>query len=227
MTACDFLAIFHFYYVAVHFYYVAVQSNHLPSIIPQIKDSPLDAVQSSPDKSYLSDSSLLKDTSLISDTSLPLSPSIHSSSPHYSPSSSSSSSSPPHSYYDPADNYDIAELESGDETDEEDCPLLEVPVWVSDIRAFLGHQFRNMSHKEIFGPYPSPDLDVLFQTKRSKFKNRTSSAVWSSAPVNQASENDTDCSALEFSTLTIDELSEWNIICIYIIVFIWFIQLYC
>ena len=136
----------------------------------------------------------MSDTSLVSDTS-------------YSTNSSFSSTSPP-TYYDPADNYDIAEIESGDDTDEEDCPGQEVPSWVSDIRPFIGHQFDNMPYGEIFGPYPSPDLDLIFQTTgKSKFKSRTSSAVWNAAPLKDY-ENDRDMNDLDFSTLTIEDLSE-------------------
>ena len=78
---------------------------------------------------------------------------------------------------------------------------------MSDIDSFLDYQFVNISHGDIFGSYLSPDLDLLFQTTRPKFKSRTSSAVWNSAPV-KSSELVADNSGLDFSTLTIEELSE-------------------
>ena len=98
-------------------------------------------------------------------------------------------------------------MESGDETDDEDDPVLEVPSWVSDIGSYLDYQFVTISHTDIFGPYPSPDLDLLFETKRPQFKNRTSSAVWSKVPV-KCGDLPADSSGLDFSTLTIEELSE-------------------
>ncbi|KAL5265594.1 hypothetical protein ACHWQZ_G006346 [Mnemiopsis leidyi] len=176
--------------------YLEPNTQHNVQPVGQAEES----VDQSPEKS------LLTDASLISDATLPSSPSCSpSSSSTYS--SANSRSPSPHQYYDPADNYEIGELESGDETDDEDEPSQEVPAWVSDIDAFLDHQFVNISHAKIFGPYPSPDLDMLFKTKRPQFKNRTSSAVWNSVPV-KCGDLLADSSGMDFSTLTIEELSE-------------------
>ncbi|CAJ0563010.1 unnamed protein product, partial [Mesorhabditis spiculigera] len=83
------------------------------------------------------------------------------------------------------DNYDIDDLNSGDETDDEDKPRKKIPAWAT------GNALRNcvrsqsmlaFDYKTYFGPTQEVDLSKIFGVK--EFKPRSSSAVWES-PINR------------------------------------------
>lgn len=79
------------------------------------------------------------------------------------------------------DNYDIADLNSGDETDDDEKPRKEVPAWAKGaaLNALITRQSKGaISGLEFFGVMPVPSLDKIFQVKKKTFNKRTSSALW-------------------------------------------------
>lgn len=81
------------------------------------------------------------------------------------------------------DNYNIEDLQSGDDTDEEDRPRKEVPLWA---RSHMLHKYiRRQAHKtwepdHIFGELEDVDMYKVFPVHKKYFKKRTSSAIWTS-----------------------------------------------
>jgi inner centromere protein len=84
------------------------------------------------------------------------------------------------------DNYDIGDLRSDEDTDDEDNPRKIIPKWAQS------SQFKTAIMKQAFRP---PDLDSIFfvmetsvelaeifPIEKRRFKQRTSSAVWLKAP---------------------------------------------
>ncbi|XP_023230526.1 inner centromere protein-like [Centruroides sculpturatus] len=81
------------------------------------------------------------------------------------------------------DNYDIADLKSDDETDDECAPRKKIPNWARgmQLRASLLQQHCNPPDlNALFGVIGRPDLKEIFPIKRGYFQKRTSSAVWPS-----------------------------------------------
>ena len=88
------------------------------------------------------------------------------------------------------DNYNIADLSSGDSTDDEDCPKKVIPVWAHP--AVLSNLMKNQEDRvdhqalditKIFPPeelLQDPDLARIFKLKRKRFYQRSSSAHWDS-----------------------------------------------
>ncbi|XP_067139575.1 inner centromere protein-like [Centruroides vittatus] len=79
------------------------------------------------------------------------------------------------------DNYDIADLKSDDETDDEGAPRKKIPNWAQgmQLRASLLQQHCNPPDLyALFGDIDFPDLMKIFPIKREYFQKRTSSAVW-------------------------------------------------
>jgi hypothetical protein len=88
----------------------------------------------------------------------------------------------------PNDNYDINDLKSEDETDDDEEPNKPIPEWAKDMRLkktamaqakkFLNYTrlFRATTQNEII-------LEDIFKIKRKKFTERSSSAIWNSPPV--------------------------------------------
>ncbi|WKX96521.1 hypothetical protein Q1695_012728 [Nippostrongylus brasiliensis] len=87
-------------------------------------------------------------------------------------------------------NYNIEDLSSGDETDNEDAPRKKVPDWAE------GNQLRHALQKQaekvntgkfdpeaFFGEIPVPNLDLIFGPSK-KYPRRGSSGVWDS-PLNK------------------------------------------
>ncbi|GMT14761.1 hypothetical protein PFISCL1PPCAC_6058, partial [Pristionchus fissidentatus] len=80
-------------------------------------------------------------------------------------------------------NYGVEDLESGDETDDENNPRKKVPKWAS--QPMLGRTISTMRHSPpfdpdtYFGPIIQPDLNLIFKPS-SKYPKRTSSAMWNS-----------------------------------------------
>ncbi|KAL1431034.1 hypothetical protein MTO96_014442 [Rhipicephalus appendiculatus] len=79
------------------------------------------------------------------------------------------------------DNYDIEDLNSGDETDDDEKPRKEVPAWATGaaLKALVAQQNRSgISGLEFFGMMPLLSLDNIFPVKKKTFNKRTSSALW-------------------------------------------------
>lgn len=79
------------------------------------------------------------------------------------------------------DNYDINDLNSGDETDDDEKPRKEVPAWAKGaaLNKLVAQQHaKSISGLEFFGEMPVPNLDKIFQQKKKYFNKRTSSQIW-------------------------------------------------
>eukprot|EP00094_Tigriopus_californicus_P008207 TCALIF_07903-PA protein Name:"Similar to INCENP Inner centromere protein (Gallus gallus)" AED:0.07 eAED:0.07 QI:151/0.6/0.5/0.66/1/1/6/0/880 len=82
-------------------------------------------------------------------------------------------------------NYDINDLRSDDDTDDEDQPRKILPSWAS------GHAFRTALLTQCYNPpdvdhifdmIDLPDLSTIFKEQRKRFFKRTSSAQWGKMP---------------------------------------------
>ncbi|VDM48112.1 unnamed protein product [Toxocara canis] len=82
------------------------------------------------------------------------------------------------------DNYNIEDLSSGDETDDEDQPRKAIPLWArpENLRRVLREQRMHppIDVDAFFGPVVVPDLKGLFPSSKTRYRQRTSSANWSS-----------------------------------------------
>lgn len=79
------------------------------------------------------------------------------------------------------ENYDINDLKSDDDTDDETAPRKKIPSWAQGIqlRACLLQQHCNPPDLDaLFGEIDIPDLAKIFALNRKRFLKRTSSAVW-------------------------------------------------
>ena len=84
------------------------------------------------------------------------------------------------------DNYDVSELQSGDETDDDEEPSKPLPLWAKEPFISAKAQsckminftrlFKGASNYEV-------DLEGIFKVKRKKFTERSSSAIWETPPV--------------------------------------------
>ena len=87
-------------------------------------------------------------------------------------------------------NYNIADISSDDSTDDEDAPKKKVPLWAAPAaltRTMQEQESYVRKHAYItdnlFPPEEllmSPDLSVIFNKKRKRFYQRSSSAHWTS-----------------------------------------------
>lgn len=82
-------------------------------------------------------------------------------------------------------NYDINDLRSDDDTDDEEQPRKILPSWAS------GHAFRTALLTQCYNPpdvdqifaiIDLPDLSMIFKEQRKRFFKRTSSAQWGKMP---------------------------------------------
>ena len=87
-----------------------------------------------------------------------------------------------------ADNYDVSDLRSEDDTDDEEEPSKPIPQWAKE--PFLSQKAQLQSTQminftKLFKASSSQAivLDSIFKLKRKKFYERSSSANWSSPPV--------------------------------------------
>ncbi|XP_070384363.1 inner centromere protein-like isoform X2 [Dermacentor albipictus] len=79
------------------------------------------------------------------------------------------------------DNYDINDLNSGDESDDDEEPRKEVPAWAKGaaLNKLVAQQHaKSISGLELFGVMPVPNLDEIFPLKKKCFNKRTSSQKW-------------------------------------------------
>ncbi|CAN8021699.1 unnamed protein product [Ixodes persulcatus] len=79
------------------------------------------------------------------------------------------------------DNYDIDDLDSGDETDDDSEPHKEVPAWATSLPLFrmvtAQHRARPAGSR-MFGQIDNLNLDDVFSVSKKYFHKRTSSAIW-------------------------------------------------
>ncbi|KAM7302457.1 inner centromere protein-like isoform X3 [Ixodes scapularis] len=79
------------------------------------------------------------------------------------------------------DNYDIEDLDSGDETDDDSEPHKEVPAWATSVPLFrmvtAQHRARPAGSR-MFGQIENLNLDNVFSVSKKYFHKRTSSAIW-------------------------------------------------
>ncbi|XP_070384500.1 inner centromere protein B-like [Dermacentor albipictus] len=79
------------------------------------------------------------------------------------------------------DNYDISDLNSGDEGDDYKKPRKEVPAWAKGValnKLVAQQHAKSISGLELLGVMPKPDLDEIFPFNKKSFNKRTSSQKW-------------------------------------------------
>uniref|UniRef100_A0A0N5AX71 INCENP_ARK-bind domain-containing protein n=1 Tax=Syphacia muris TaxID=451379 RepID=A0A0N5AX71_9BILA len=80
------------------------------------------------------------------------------------------------------EDYNIDDLSSGDETDDEDRPRKRIPLWAQKFNLYLKMKEQARIPPNLmdsfFGPIETPDISKIFPASRSKNLKRTSSAVW-------------------------------------------------
>merc|ERR1712088_226252 len=80
------------------------------------------------------------------------------------------------------ENYDIGDLKSDDDTDDDEAPRKIIPKWASGsaFRAALMHQAYNPPDIDsiFFVQEATPELSEIFEQKKRRYFKRTSSAVW-------------------------------------------------
>ena len=85
------------------------------------------------------------------------------------------------------ENYNIADLNSDDSTDDEDNPRKKIPAWARPpalTAAIFKQEYSNIDVNSIFDNVPAPKLEEIFtQSKKKRFNHRTSSAIWNSPPL--------------------------------------------
>jgi len=82
-------------------------------------------------------------------------------------------------------DYGLEDLNSGGDTDDEDCPRKEVPKWAegTNLRtALLKQCYMPPDLDHIFMVVDMPDLSTMFVEQRKRFFKRTSSACWEQPP---------------------------------------------
>ena len=86
------------------------------------------------------------------------------------------------------ENYDIHNLKSDDETDDDEDPRKPIPSWAKEPNlssAARAQSFKFINYTKLFKAACQNEiiLDNIFKFKRKKFNERSSSANWSSPPV--------------------------------------------
>uniref|UniRef100_A0A914WB26 Inner centromere protein ARK-binding domain-containing protein n=1 Tax=Plectus sambesii TaxID=2011161 RepID=A0A914WB26_9BILA len=80
-------------------------------------------------------------------------------------------------------DYGIEDLNSGDETDDEEAPRKRIPSWAqgANLKAAVIQQYYNCPETRLLTcGMESPDLSAIFSIRRARFDKRTSSALWDS-----------------------------------------------
>ena len=88
----------------------------------------------------------------------------------------------------PNENYDINDLKSEDETDDDEEPNKPIPEWAKDMRlkkTAMAQSKKLINYTRLFYATSQNEiiLEDIFKIKRKKFTERSSSAIWNSPPV--------------------------------------------
>lgn len=86
------------------------------------------------------------------------------------------------------ENYDINDLESGDDTDDDEEPSKPIPEWAKEPhlkQKALRQCHKLINYTKLFRASSQNEiiLENIFKIKRKKFTERSSSAIWNSPPV--------------------------------------------
>ena len=86
------------------------------------------------------------------------------------------------------ENYDIGDLKSGDDTDDDEEPSKPIPEWAKGellIKKALIQCYKGINYTKLFKASSQNEiiLENIFKIKRKKFTERSSSANWNSPPV--------------------------------------------
>lgn len=86
------------------------------------------------------------------------------------------------------ENYDIGDLNSGDETDDDEEPSKPIPEWAREpnfMPKALAQFQKKINYTKLFKASSQNEiiLENIFKIKRKKFTERSSSAIWNSPPV--------------------------------------------
>jgi len=87
-----------------------------------------------------------------------------------------------------AENYDVSDLKSDDETDDEEEPSKPIPPWAKDSALMIKAKdqcMKKINYTKIFKTASTYEikLDEIFRTRRKKFTERSSSANWTTPPI--------------------------------------------
>jgi hypothetical protein len=85
-------------------------------------------------------------------------------------------------------NYDVSDLASGDETDDEDEPSKPVPDWAKEpelSKKAIEQAMNCINYTKMFRETSKAEINLedIFKFKRRKFTERSSSANWTTPPV--------------------------------------------
>ena len=86
------------------------------------------------------------------------------------------------------EDYDINELRSEDETDDEEQPNKPIPMWAKDVIILesslkQAHSYVHFTNLFKAATTAEINLEQIFKTKKQKYCQRSSSAIWKSPPV--------------------------------------------
>ena len=86
------------------------------------------------------------------------------------------------------EDYGISELRSEDETDDEEQPNKPIPEWAKNANILKSslkqaHDYINFTDLFKAATRAEINLEQIFKTKKQKYYQRSSSAIWQSPPV--------------------------------------------
>lgn len=86
------------------------------------------------------------------------------------------------------DNYDVSNLGSGDDTDDDEEPSKPIPSWAVQqnlVQKVKQQNFSMVNFTRLFRSASQAEINLeqIFKTRRKKFTERSSSANWTCPPV--------------------------------------------